>query len=93
MAVEGLHLIVRGRVQGVFFRAFVVREAEALGLNGFTRNLSDGASVEVYAEGERDKLDRLLEKCRAGPPGARVDRVTEEWTEKTRGLKSFEVRY
>lgn len=91
--ISSLHLTVHGRVQGVYFRAFVAREAEALGLKGHVRNLPDGRSVEVYAEGDRDKLEKLLLLCRRGPPGARVDRVVEEWNEGTQRLTSFEIRY
>ncbi len=75
-----LHALVRGRVQGVYFRAFVQRHAQALGLSGWARNLPDGASVEVVAEGSREALDGLLAQLREGPPGARVDVVEESWT-------------
>ena len=52
--------IVQGRVQGVYFRAFVRNHAEALGLKGYVRNLSGGRAIEVRAEGEKTKLDELL---------------------------------
>lgn len=91
--ILGLRLIVHGRVQGVYFRAFVGREAQVLGLKGYVRNLPDGSSVEVYAEGDREKLEKLLHRCRQGPPGASVERVAEEWRDSTRGLHSFEIRY
>lgn len=73
------HLIVRGRVQGVFFRASVVELARSVRLKGWVRNLSDGA-VEVVAEGSRKALDALTEYCKKGPPGAVVRdvEVTEE---------------
>lgn len=71
---------VYGLVQGVFFRAFVRRQAESLGLAGYARNLPDG-SVEVEAEGERDKLERLLGALRKGPPQARVDGVDVRWSD------------
>ncbi|MBI4330386.1 MAG: acylphosphatase [Chloroflexi bacterium] len=91
--ISGLYLTVHGRVQGVYFRAFVESEAEALGLAGYARNLPDGRSVEVYAEGDREALQKLLVKCRQGPPGARVERVEEEWKETSLGMGSFEIRY
>ena len=67
-------------MQGVYFRAFVQRHAQALGLPGWARNLPDGATVEVVAEGSRAALDGLLAQLRKGPPGAKVDVVEESWT-------------
>lgn len=89
----GLHVTVHGRVQGVFFRAFVTDEAEALDLKGYVRNLPDGRSVEIYAEGDKRDLEKFLRNCRQGPPGARVEKVIEEWKEKPQGLQSFEIKY
>ena len=65
---------IKGRVQGVFFRASTRRVAESLGITGHAINLSDG-DVEVLACGDRDALDRLGEWLQDGPPHARVDRV------------------
>lgn len=68
---------VTGRVQGVGFRWWTRMEAEALGLRGTVRNCEDG-SVEVIASGAVADLDRLRSLLRQGPPGARVDAVTEQ---------------
>lgn len=70
---------VTGRVQGVGFRWWTRREAEALGLRGTVRNREDG-SVEVVASGDPGALDRLRSALNQGPPGARVEAVTEERT-------------
>ncbi len=67
-------LVVRGRVQGVWYRAWTVKTARTLGLDGWVRNLSDG-SVEILASGSEPVLDALVTACRAGPPAARVDDV------------------
>jgi acylphosphatase len=75
-----VHLLVHGRVQGVGFRTFVVREAQALGLAGTVRNRPDG-TVEVEAEGGADALDQLVLAVRRGPVGARVERVEEGFSE------------
>ncbi len=88
-----LNITVYGRVQGVFFRDFIWREATALGLKGYVRNLPDGRSVEIYAEGGRANLEELLQRSGQGPPGARVERVVEEWKEDALNLESFEIRY
>ena len=69
-------LRVAGRVQGVGFRWFVVREAERLGLRGYVRNASDG-SVEVEAEGPAAAMDELRVRLEKGPPSARVAYVAE----------------
>jgi acylphosphatase len=75
-----LRAVVRGRVQGVGFRASVLHEGTKLGLAGWVRNLSDG-SVELEAEGEGEALERLLAFCKRGPRSARVDSVTTDWLE------------
>lgn len=67
-------IIVTGRVQGVFFRASAMEEAQRLGLLGFVRNLPDG-SVEAVAEGERAQVDAFIAWCRTGPPNAQVTDV------------------
>ena len=66
--------IIRGRVQGVGFRWFVMREAQRLKLGGFAQNLADG-SVEVVSEGPDAALDKLDETLQRGPSHARVDDV------------------
>ncbi len=66
--------IIRGRVQGVGFRWFVMREAQRLKLGGFAQNLPDG-SVEVISEGPDAALEQLEEQLRRGPSYARVDDV------------------
>jgi acylphosphatase len=67
-------LSVIGRVQGVGYRAFVERQARALGLSGFVRNRSDG-SVEAHVEGSAGAVDELIAACRRGPAGAVVNEV------------------
>jgi acylphosphatase len=69
-----IHLRVFGRVQGVGFRAWTVRQALDLHLTGFVRNRRDG-SVEIMAEGEAEALTELFQRCHNGPTFARVDKV------------------
>jgi acylphosphatase len=87
-----LQATVYGRVQGVFFRAFVNRWARELGLAGYVRNLPGGA-VEVRAEGERRQLEKLLGYLQAGTPAARVDRVLSNWSAYSGNYSGFSVRY
>ena len=83
-------VIVRGHVQGVFFRETTKRRAAAAGLSGWVRTLPDG-SVEAVFEGEREEVDRLVAFVRDGPRGARVDWV-DVVSEEPAGLAGFEVR-
>lgn len=83
-ARERLDASVRGRVQGVGFRYFVIREAARLDLDGYVANERDG-SVRVVAEGSAEALDELLEQLHEGPPASIVERVIER-REPARGL-------
>ena len=91
--LSSVQAIVYGRVQGVYFRAFTSQHARELGLGGYVRNLPDGRAVEVQAEGERVKLERLIDYLRVGPPGAMVERVITEWSEPTGSYSDFGIRY
>ncbi len=91
--LASLRIIVYGRVQGVNFRAFTVRQATKLGLTGYVRNLSGGRALEILAEGERDKLETLIGYVRVGPPAARVEQVTTDWSEYQGNYSGFGVSY
>ena len=86
-----LDATVIGRVQGVGFRYFVLREAMGLGLSGWVANTS-GGSLRCVAEGPRDRLERLLERLGEGPASADVDRVSAVWMSATGTLGPFSVR-
>jgi acylphosphatase len=73
-------VVVRGRVQGVFFRVETGQRARSLGLAGWVRNNPDG-TVEAVFEGDRDLVDSMLAWCRRGPAAAHVEDVEVEWTE------------
>lgn len=92
---EKAHLTatVKGRVQGVYFRAFVQQEAQTLGLNGFVRNLADFTKVEIQAEGDREKLQQLLDKVKVGPPGAKVEKIETTWAPYQGTFEVFEITY
>ena len=86
------HLIIEGRVQGVFFRDSTRREAIELGLCGWVKNRFDG-SVEVVAEGPKEKVETLIAWCHHGPPIARVTRVHEIKEDYTGEFDSFRVTF
>ncbi|MBI4288070.1 MAG: acylphosphatase [Chloroflexi bacterium] len=88
-----LTAVVRGRVQGVYFRAFVREAALRLGITGFVRNLPDPTRVEIEAEGDKARLDSLLEEVKVGPPGAKVENVEARWSDYRGGFNGFEIRY
>ncbi len=67
-----IHLVIRGRVQGVGFRWFARRAARSLGLAGWVANQPDG-SVRLAAAGPQGQLDQLVTALRAGPPSSRVE--------------------
>ena len=72
--------VIRGRVQGVFFRAETRDRARSLGLSGWVRNAPDG-SVEAVFEGDRERIESILDWCRRGPSLAEVDDVDIAWEE------------
>jgi acylphosphatase len=88
--VARLKAVVRGRVQGVGFRYFVLQKAHEAGLVGYVRNRVDGA-VECVAEGPRPALERLLDQLRRGPRSAWIERVDVEWAAASGDLDRFDV--
>lgn len=91
--VAAVRAVVRGRVQGVGFRDYVLTRARFLGLSGYARNLADGRSVEVVAEGPRGELEQLLRLLQEGPRFSRVDAVEAEWAEPSGSYTGFGVGY
>lgn len=87
-----LHIVVRGRVQGVNFRWATQREARSQNLTGWVRNNEDG-SVEIVAEGAEDALARFREWCKKGPPAARVTSCEVHEENHAGVFPSFDVRY
>lgn len=90
MALKQLQLLVRGRVQGVYFRASTQREAKRLGLGGWVKNRGDG-SVEILAEGEETSIRELYAWAQKGPSAARVERVDTRWRSFTGEYPDFRI--
>ena len=87
-----MHIVIEGMVQGVFFRAGTREESYKLGLTGWVKNCPDGR-VEAVFEGDRDKIDQILEWCKKGPPGAAVRNVETVWEQATGEYDSFSIKY
>ncbi|HNZ65330.1 MAG TPA: acylphosphatase [Smithella sp.] len=90
--MKRLHVHVRGRVQGVFFRAVTQETARGLNLTGWVRNRPDG-SVEAVFEGENDPVDKMLAWCYQGPPTARVEEVLVQEEPYAGLFKNFDIQY
>jgi acylphosphatase len=90
MEKKQLHLIVEGRVQGVWFRDSTRRQALSAGVYGWVKNRADG-KVEAVLEGDADAVNKVAEWCRQGPPGARVTRVHEQEEPWSGQFDSFDI--
>jgi len=90
VSVVRAHVVVSGRVQGVWFRASTRDTARELGLVGWVRNLPDGG-VEAVIEGPRERVEQAVEWCRCGPSDARVDHCAVHW-EDPEGETTFAIR-
>ncbi|MDD3081422.1 MAG: acylphosphatase [Desulfobacterales bacterium] len=86
------HVIIHGRVQGVFFRAETRKMADALGIRGWARNNPDG-TVEALFEADEETVAEMLKWCRRGPPYAAVTDVVLRWEEYQGEFSGFEIRY
>ena len=86
-----IHILVSGRVQGVFFRYSALRKAQQLGLVGYAKNLNDGR-VEIVAEGGKANLMSLLDWAHQGPSHAYVSGVEVKWEEAKNSFPSFTIR-
>lgn len=86
------HVVVSGRVQGVFFRDHTQRWASSLGLTGWVQNVWDGR-VEAVAEGEKESIDEFISRLKKGPPMARVESVDISWEEYRGEFQDFQITW
>ena len=84
---KAVKLFILGIVQGVFFRAYIKENADRLGLKGYVRNLEDG-KVEAFIQGDSDKVNEMIERCRQGPKFSQIKSV-EVKEEKLQELNDF----
>lgn len=92
MEIEEVRCIVRGKVQGVFYRDFVAKHARHLALTGYVKNTPD-FTVEVVAQGYRDKLEKFLTHVHKGPFLAKVSKVDVEWREPSQKFDTFSIEF
>jgi len=86
------HYLISGRVQGVAFRHYTVREAERLGISGTVRNLPNDR-VEVFAQGEEGQIGKFEQFLHIGPRAAQVDRVEREVMEQGEVFRGFDISW
>lgn len=84
-------ITVNGLVQGVGFRYYILRQANALGLKGYVKNLFTG-EVYILAEGERGMIEELIKLTKVGPSHAHVNKCRVEWSASTDEFTTFEIR-
>ena len=87
-----VHVIISGRVQGVWFRSDTKQKAEQLGITGWVRNTIDG-DVEAIFEGEEDLVKEMIDWCHRGPPSAQVEHVEVKNQDTTNGFEGFSIKY
>ena len=90
--IKRVHVIVEGRVQGVFFRAFTRDEAARLGLSGWVRNRSNG-SVEAIIEGEETAVEKMLQWFYQGSPNSVVEKIHASEESPLDDSRTFEIHY
>ena len=86
------HVLISGRVQGVFFRLSTKQKAEQLGLKGWVRNKPDG-NVEAIFEGPEEIINEVIEWCHRGPPLSKVTNVEIKKQKTTNAFEDFSIRY
>lgn len=92
MKIARAHLLISGRVRGVFYRSFTEDVALSLGLKGCVRNRSDG-KVEAVFEGKKEDIEKAIILCHKGPPASKVTNIDVKWEEFRDEFTSFSVRY
>jgi len=84
------HIFIKGKVQGVFYRSWTKSTAESLGLTGWVKNLEDGR-VEAMFEGEKEKVEQMIQKCRDGSKTSEVTHIDLIWEEAEEDFVGFNV--
>ncbi len=88
--VEQVLIRITGKVQGVFYRAHAKKNAEALNLKGYAKNMPDG-SVEILVQGDMASIESLISWCRKGSPSAKVEKVETSWQKASAQTENFKI--
>lgn len=91
--MKRIKVIVKGKVQGVFFRASIKELADILKIKGYARNLPDGKSLEAVFEGEENKIKQMVKFCKKGPPLAKVEEVEVKEMPIDKPFEDFKILY
>ena len=92
MSLIAKHILVKGEVQGVFFRKSTKKIAEALNITGWVKNTEEG-NVEIFAQASEEEIDQLIEWCKQGPPRAEVEDVEVKDAKPDHSVKRFSIAY
>lgn len=92
MSNKAIKANIKGRIQGVGYRADTHKKATQLGINGYVRTTS-GNEIEVLAEGEKENLEKLIEFLEEGPTGAEIEKFDVEWIEPENEYFRFTIKY
>ena len=92
MNLTAKHILVKGKVQGVFFRKSAKQIAADLNISGWVKNTDDG-DVEIFAQGDSNAIDQLIKWCKQGPPKAEVEDVEVKDATPDYSIKNFSVEY
>ncbi len=84
------HVLIKGKVQGVFYRVWTFKQAQSLGLAGWVKNLKD-KKVEAVFEGPKEKVEEMIEKCKEGPRPSNVKHLKVSWEKASGEFSSFEI--
>jgi len=87
-----MHIFIKGRVQGVFFRENTRRQADSLGVSGWVKNLADGW-VEITLEGEKEKVEKIIDWFKKGPALAKVENIIAKNEEFSGEFTGFEIKF
>ncbi len=89
--LKRIHIVVKGIVQGVYYRYNTLKKAEECHLTGWVRNKTDG-SVEIVCEGTEENINNIVRWCKKGPEGAYVREIETTWGQYTGEFNAFEIR-
>ncbi|WP_027340596.1 acylphosphatase [Halonatronum saccharophilum] len=89
---KAIKVLIKGKIQGVGYRANTHQKATQLGITGYIRNTT-GSTIELVGEGEEESLNKLVDYLKVGPSGAEIEEIDVEWIEATGDHIRFAIKY